>query len=53
MQCFKLYKIGKQGTQRGQQDRKLLEKYTKDALIKICQNQENVVKEHTDHSAGA
>lgn len=50
MQCFKLYKIGKQGTQRGQQDRKLLEKYTKDALIKICQNQENVVKEHTDHS---
>jgi len=50
MQCFKLYKIGKQGTQRGQQDKKLLEKYTKDALVKICQNQEKIVQENTDNS---
>ena len=48
-QCFKLNGIGKEGTQRGKQSTKQLEKYKKDDLIKICQDQEKLVQEHTEH----
>lgn len=49
-QCVKLNGVGKEGTQRGKQSKTQLEKYKKDDLIKICQDQEKLVQEHTENS---
>jgi DNA repair exonuclease SbcCD ATPase subunit len=48
MQCYKLNKIGKQGTVSGQQHRSKLESLKKDDLVKICQTQERLVQENTE-----
>jgi hypothetical protein len=52
-QCLKLNGIGKEGTQRGKQSKHQLEKYKKDDLIKICQDQEQLVQEHTEKTGNS